>query len=176
MHGSMPSENLLMLQKNKMTQLPRHQGHKRPATALLLGCLYVWHAVLAQDDLRISNAWINEAPPGVDMMGGYLSIGNNTAHTMVLTGATSPCFEKIEFHVTEIKNGVSTMRRQESISIPAGSDFSFAPGHYHLMLMNKTRMLAAGDTVPLTLHFAEGEPLQVMAEVRRGAPPSHQHH
>lgn len=159
-----------------MPHPPGHHGRQWPAAVLLLGCLCVWHAALAQDDLRISNAWINEAPPGMNMMGGYLSISNRTSHTAVLTGATSPCFEKIEFHVTEIKDGVSAMRRQESISIPAGSDFSFAPGHYHLMLINKTRMLAAGDTVPLTLHFAEGDPLQVVAEIRRGASPSHQHH
>ena len=150
--------------------------HCWPAAAYLLGCLCVWHAVLAQDDLLISNAWINEAPPGVNMMGGYLSISNNTSHALVLISATSPCFEKIEFHVTEIKDGLSAMRRQEAISIPAGTDFSFTPGHYHLMLINKTRMLAAGDTVPLTLHFAEGKPLQVMAKVRHGALPSYQHH
>jgi hypothetical protein len=68
------------------------------------------------------------------------------------------------------------MHKQESISIPAGTDFRFSPGRYHLMLINQTRTLAAGDTVPLTLHFAEGEPLQVMAEVRRGDSPSHKHH
>ena len=159
-----------------MAQTSRYQGHKSPNAALLLGCLCVWHTVLAQDELLISNAWINEAPPGMNMMGGYLGINNKTSHAMVLTGATSPCFEKIEFHVTEIKDGISSMRRQESISIPAGSDFSFAPGHYHLMLINPTRKLAAGDTVPLTLLFAEGEPLQVKAEIRRGDSPSHQHH
>ena len=159
-----------------MKQLPGHHRHKWSAAALLLGSLCVWHTVLAINDIRVSNAWINEAPPGVSIMGGYLSITNNTSHALVLTGVTSPCFEKIEFHVTEIKDGVSAMRRLESIPIPAGSDFSFTPGHYHLMLMNQTRLLAAGDSVPLTLHFAEGGPLQVMAEVRRGTTPSHQHH
>jgi copper(I)-binding protein len=155
-----------MLQKSKM----------RPALMLFLGCLGVWHAALAQDAIRISNAWINEAPPGMKMMGGYLSISNNTLHDIVLTGATSPCFKKIEFHVTEIKNGISSMHKQETITIPSGSEFSFSPGHYHLMLINQTRKLAADDTVPLTLHFAGGNPLQVMAEVRRGDTPDHQHH
>jgi hypothetical protein len=159
-----------------MVRLPVHQYHKRAVVVLLLGCLCVWHAVLAQDDIRISDAWINEAPPGMKMMGGYLNISNKTSRAVVLTGATSPCFEKIEFHVTEIKDGISTMRQRKSISIPAGTDFSFAPGHYHLMLINQTRILAAGDTVPLMLHLAEGEPLQVMAEVRRGDSSSHEHH
>jgi len=157
-------------------RFPMHGKGKLCIVALCLGCLCVWHTVLANNDIRIGNAWINEAPPGVNMMGGYFIISNHTSHTLVLTGATSPCFENIEFHATEIKDGVSAMRRQESISIPAGSEFSFAPGHYHLMLINKTRMLAAGDSVPLTLNFAQGEPLQVMAEVRRGASPPHQHH
>ena len=131
---------------------------------------------LADEDIRISNAWINEAPPGMKMMGGYLTISNKTAHALVLTSITSPCFERIEFHATEIKEGVSKMRRQDSITIPAGAVFSFAPGHDHLMLINNTRTLATGDKVPLTLNFAQGESLQIEAEVRRGDPSAHQHH
>ena len=148
----------------------------RFSLALLLGAVLCTPMVRAEEDIRISNAWINEAPPGMKMMGGYLDISNNTTNAMVLTGATSPCFEKIEFHVTEVKDGVSTMRRQDSISIPAGSEFSFSPGHYHLMLINNTRTLAVGDKVPLTLNFDQGEPLQIEAEIRRGAPMAHQHH
>ena len=159
-----------------MSRPPVHQYYKQSAVVLLLGCLCVRHAALAQDDIRLSNAWINEAPPGVNMMGGYLSISNKTLHDVVLTSVTSPCFEKIEFHATEIKDGVSSMRKQEFISIPAGSEFSFSPGHYHMMLIHQTRKIAADDTVPLTLHFEGGELLQVTAEVRRGETPSHQHH
>ena len=155
-----------MLRKSKM----------RPALILFLGYLGVWHAALAQDAIRISDAWINEAPPGMKMMGGYLSISNNTLHDIVLTGATSPCFKKIEFHVTEIKNGISSMHKQETITIPSGSVFSFSPGHYHLMMINQTRKLAANTPVPVTLHFAGGDSLEVLAEFRRGEAHSHDHH
>ena len=148
----------------------------RFSLALFLGAVLCAQMIRAEEEIRISNAWINEAPPGMKMMGGYLNISNKTTHTLVLNGATSPCFEKIEFHVTEVKDGVSTMRRQDSISIPAGSEFSFAPGHYHLMLINNTRTLGAGDKVPLTLHFAEGKSLQTEAEVRSGdSMPQHHH-
>jgi len=154
----------------------RDGRRKLPGAALLLCCLCVWHAVPAQDDIRISNAWINEAPPGMMMMAGYLEISNKTTQPLVLTGATSPCFEKIEFHVTELQNGVSAMRRQESITVPAGSDFSFSPGHYHLMLIKNTRKLAAGDKVPLTFNFAQGTSVKTEAVVRRGEPATHDQH
>lgn len=153
---------------------------RRPAyyycLSLLFASLLCMQMVRAEGDIRISNAWINEAPPGMKMMGGYLDVSNNTGNALVLIGASSPCFEQIEFHITEIKNGVSTMRKQESVTIPAGAIFSFSPGHYHLMLINNTRDLGAGDKVPLTFKFAEGGPVQVDAEIRRRAPTAHQHH
>ncbi|MGH8120112.1 MAG: copper chaperone PCu(A)C [Gammaproteobacteria bacterium] len=143
---------------------------------LVLGWFLWTQEIHAENDVRISNAWINEAPPGMKMMGGYLDISNGSGTDVVLTGVTSPCFEKIEFHISEIKNGVSTMRRQESITIPAGTEFSFSPGRYHLMLMNNTQPLSAGDKVPLSFSFAAGEPAQIEAEIRRGDPASHRHH
>ena len=148
----------------------------RFSLALFLGAVLCAQMIRAEEEIRISNAWINEAPPGMKMMGGYLTISNKTTHSLVLTGASSPCFERIEFHVTEMKDGLSTMHRQDSIPIPAGSEFNFAPGHDHLMLINNTRTLATGDKVPLTLNFAQGESLQIEAEVRRGDSSAHQHH
>lgn len=148
----------------------------RPVIGMFFCISLFMQSSLADEDIRISNAWINEAPPGMKMMGGYLTISNKTTHPLVLTGASSPCFERIEFHVTEMKDGLSTMHRQDSIPIPAGSEFNFAPGHDHLMLINNTRTLATGDKVPLTLNFAQGESLQIEAEVRRGDPSAHQHH
>ena len=62
------------------------------------------------------------------------------------------------------------------MTIPAGTEFSFSPGHYHLMMINQTRTLAANVPVPVTLHFAGGDSLEVMAEIRGNPVPDHQHH
>jgi copper(I)-binding protein len=40
------------------------------------------------------------------------------------------------------------------------------PGGVHVMLLQLTRALAVGDTVPLTLRFAAGDSLVVRVPVR----------
>lgn len=151
--------------------LIKHLTRLLPA-AWLLAC----GPALAADDILVSKAWINEAPPGMRMMAGYLEIANPAAQDLNLTGATSPHFESIEFHLTETRDGIASMRRQHAIVIPAGGVFSFTPGHYHLMLINNTRALASGDKVPLTLIFDRGGPVTIEATVRRGDAGTHDHH
>ncbi|MGB0905571.1 MAG: copper chaperone PCu(A)C [Mangrovicoccus sp.] len=48
-----------------------------------------------------------------------------------------------------------------------GQEVSFAPGGLHIMLMMPMGPKAEGDMVDLTLIFADGEELPVVAVVRR---------
>ena len=47
------------------------------------------------------------------------------------------------------------MRRVEAISLPAGKPVELGPGGYHVMLMDVGQPLKEGETVPLTLTFAD---------------------
>ena len=94
----------------------------------------------------------------------------------MLSGAKSTNFEKIEFHLTVMKDGVASMHRQDDITIPAHSNFSFSPGKYHLMLFNPVQAVKNGDSVPLDLLFSNGETLTVEAEVKRATLEEHHHH
>lgn len=159
-----------------MNRMPETAQVIRCARVLLAAWFSACGTVLAAEDIQISNAWVNEAPPGMRMTAGYLEIANPAAQDLTLTGVTSPDFGNIEFHVTEIRDGVSSMRRRQTISIPAGGVFRFTPGQYHLMLINNTRPLASGDKVPLILTFDRGGPVTIEATVRRADPGAHDHH
>ena len=54
-----------------------------------------------------------------------------------------------------------------SFELPPAASLIFAPGGYHLMLMNPKRTLRAGDPVVIKLEFRGGLVLPVAYEVRK---------
>lgn len=131
---------------------------------------------LAAENIKIRNACINEAPPNVKVHAGYLDIINENDKPIVLVGASSPVFEKVEFHVTRIDQGITSMQQQANILIPAKSTFSFSPGQYHLMLFNNKQPVRQGDAIPLELVFADGESIHTSMQVKHVVPGEQNHH
>lgn len=124
-------------------------------------------ATYAETDLRISNAWIREAPPGSSVLAGYLSIENAGTAAVTISGISSDDFSAIEIHRTVIENGMARMLSIGQLDIPAGGSFVLEPGGYHLMLFNPGRALTTGDSVELLLHVKNGPCLPVNAPVLR---------
>ena len=60
------------------------------------------------------------------------------------------------------------MRKIDSLEIPAGGSVELKPGGYHIMLIDLTRELKAGDKFDITLKFANAGDVKVTAEVREG--------
>ncbi|HFC53127.1 MAG TPA: copper chaperone PCu(A)C [Gammaproteobacteria bacterium] len=151
-----------------------------PGILTLLSILPFAGVLFAECDLHrhepgVEGAWIREAPPVVKVMAGYLTIHNPTEEEMVLEGAESPLFDRIEIHRTEMKGGMAGMERQQGVTIPARGRVEFAPGGLHLMLMGPKKPLAAGSTATITLHFKGGQTLPVQFTVRAGGDGSSQH-
>ena len=63
-----------------------------------------------------------------------------------------------------------TMREVESIVVPAGGSATLEPGGTHVMLLELTEPLEAGDTFDLTLTTEAGDELIVPIVVRDDAP------
>ena len=129
--------------------------------ALLSGC--------SPSELTISNAWIPEAPPNASALAGYMTVVNSTGKAATLTGATGPLFKRIEIHQTvyEKDSGLARMIRQGEVSIEPGRTFHFKPGGHHLMLYSPGKALKEGESVRLSLAFADGSSAAVDFEVRR---------
>lgn len=60
---------------------------------------------------------------------------------------------------------VGGMVMVERVELAAGHEIAFAPGGYHIMLINLQQELVAGDTFDLTLHFEHAEDLTIQVKV-----------
>jgi len=95
----------------------------------------------------------------------FMVLENDGAEPRSAIAAESPACERIEFHRSEMEGGIARMRRQSSLTVPAGGRLVLEPGGTHLMLI-RPAALRAGDRVPITLELDDGETLAVEAVVR----------
>ena len=139
---------------------------------LLALCAAFLPAALMADgpSTHVSHVWIREAPPGVDVLGGYFILENLTAKPLSLTGVSSPDFGSVMMHETVQQGGQESMREVAEVDLPAHGSVEFKPGGYHLMLMQPKKNLSAGDTVTLMLTFSDKSELAILAPVRRDPP------
>ncbi len=124
-------------------------------------------AATGEADVSVRDAWVREAPPGVAMMAGYMVLQNKTSRSQVLVAASSSSFQAVMIHRTIAKEGMTGMEHAPQIELSPKASLLFAPGGYHLMLLNPKRTLHAGDRVDITLEFRGGLVLPVAYEVRK---------
>jgi len=125
-------------------------------------------ATAAAAGVVVSEAWIRWLPANLPA-GGYATLRNRSARTAAVTGASSPLYAAVSMHRSVDRNGVSIMQPVDSIPIPARGALSFAAAGYHLMLEQPVKTLGPGDTVPITLHFADGSSLTASFVIRSPA-------
>ena len=123
---------------------------------IILLCLLPIPQVYAGEGITISNAWIAEAPPGSPVSAAYLDFENQQTGTVKLVGIASESFNRIEVHRTRTIAGVASMKRLDTLAIPAGGTVSLCPGNRHLMLFEPVRPLKRGDRVRLAFTFTDG--------------------
>lgn len=95
----------------------------------------------------------------------YFTVSNGGDRDDELTAISTPAAERAEIHRTVDHGGMMAMERVESLIIPAGATVRLAPGGHHVMLLDLTRPLAAGDRLAATLHFRVAGELSIVARV-----------
>lgn len=110
--------------------------------------------------------WARATPPGAPTAAGYLTIRNAGGEPDRLLAAASPRAGRVELHETSISDGVARMRQlAEGLEIAAGETIVLEPGARHLMFSELTKGFKAGQSVPVTLTFAEAGELRVALQV-----------
>ena len=125
------------------------------ALTLLAGSGAVVNAGSA--DIVVDDAWAR-ATVGADRPGAaYMTLTNTGDTAVTLTGVESPVSMMPMVHKTTTDDeGLSTMGPAGDITIPAGESVALEPGGFHAMLMKLRQPLDAGNTIQVTLLFADG--------------------
>jgi len=146
--------------------------------SIAVSLLFISYSVLAHSGggIVIKDAWVREAPPTTKVMAAYLSIENHTDKQAILKEISSSSFNRVEIHKNILKNGMSAMKRQQQLIIPAQGSVDMKSQGYHLMLFNPASALKAGDTVKFSLKFADGKKSAVTAEVKKATGENHHDH
>lgn len=131
---------------------------------LILCCVWFGFASSAvfAVPLQLTQGEIRVPMPGRTVTAGYFTLQNTTNETLELVAATSPAFTQIELHQHIEQDGMMRMVEVASVELSAGATVIFQPGGLHLMLFEPLQPLNAGDTLPVTLHFADGKQLDAV--------------
>ena len=113
----------------------------------------------------VTAAWARAADSGATG-GAYLTIVNHDSVTVDLVGVATALAASAEVHESMQHDGMSHMMPRASVAIGARDSLVMAPGGLHVMLNQLTRTLTAGDSVPLTVRFSNGDSVLVRVPVR----------
>ena len=129
--------------------------------------LVIFPTVGLADGLMVKNAMVPVAPPSAKAHAAYMELHNHGDALKALIGVTAEGYAMAHLHVSEEKDGVATMSAVSQIDIAPEQSVALMPGGLHIMLMRPSAPVAEGDTVAITLEFADGSTQAVTARVMK---------
>ena len=117
-------------------------------------------AEATQQGVTLVDGW---AKAGEGMTGVFGTLTNPGDTDLVITGAESPAAGMVELHVVTA-DGVM-QKIQGDVVIPAGGTLELMPGGNHIMLMQMSEPLLAGEDVEVTLTFNDGSSATARSEI-----------
>lgn len=135
---------------------------------LVLAALACAPCFAAAAELEARDAWARATVPGQPVAAAYLTLRSDSGVTVV--GGASPAAKIVEIHEMKHEGGIMKMRAVRQLPVPAGQEVKLTPDGYHVMLMDLKAPLKAGDVLPLTLQYKDGQGklgrIEVKAEVK----------
>ncbi len=95
----------------------------------------------------------------------YMRI-TNQGDPSAIVSAKSSVAVIVELHTHINDNGVMRMRKIEQIDLPTNERVYFQPGGLHIMLLGLKRDLKPGESIDVTLGFADGSEKAIMVPVQ----------
>jgi periplasmic copper chaperone A len=115
---------------------------------------------------RASYAIVRPGAAGANSA-AYFVLDHHGAAADRLIGASSPIASRLEIH-NHVKKpgGIMAMQKVEGgLELPAEGQVAFSPGGLHVMVFGLARPLQPGESVPITLMFAQEGKVEVQFEV-----------
>lgn len=129
--------------------------------AFIAAVLLTASQLASAENISVEDAQIRQPMPGRTVTAGYLTLHNHTNVDLQLVGASSTTFSRAELHQHSHHDGMMRMEQVSAITVPAEGKVTLAPGGLHLMLFEPATVLQPGQSIPLTLIFADGAQLAV---------------
>ena len=139
------------------------------ASGLLMGLAAVAAdaAETAADAVAVENAYVREVPPVSRTSAAFMTLRNTGAENHAVVAARTPAAAIVELHTHLMgDDGMHRMREVEQVEVRAGGEAVLQPGGLHVMLINLTAPLKAGDQVELTLVYDDDSEETIAAEVK----------
>ncbi|NQD36662.1 copper chaperone PCu(A)C [Permianibacter sp. IMCC34836] len=114
--------------------------------------------------ITVQDGYVRLPPPG-SPAAAYFTLKNAGA-ARALVDADCACAGMTMIHESAEKNGMATMRHVDSAPLPQGGELVLKPGGLHVMMMRLQTPLKLGDSVQLTLKFADGDTLAITLPVQ----------
>lgn len=134
--------------------------------------------------IHVENPRVNPIFAGMPVTAVYADLYNHSDKDLTLVAVSGDISPRIEIHEHTMDNGLMKMQEvANGVVLPAGKTTAFAPGGYHIMIMEMNRDIKEGDTVKLTLQFDDGSTQMITAIAKKpsmdhSSNPAHhgQHH
>ncbi len=117
----------------------------------------------ASAQMTIDDVWATPSLAGQNRSAAYFVV-SNLGDTDTLIGVEA-YIAKAELHGHVMEGDVARMEQVESVPVLAGEQTAFAPGGFHVMLLDLAEPLELGDSLTLTLEFAAAGKVDVEAQV-----------
>lgn len=107
--------------------------------------------------IEIKDGWARATAPNQKLAAAYLTIANRGDHDVRLMSVSTELAAKSSLHRSMTHDGIATMRPiDDGLAIAPGGEAVFEPGGDHIMLVGLKGPLVAGQSISLTLNFADG--------------------
>ena len=117
-------------------------------------------------NLKILHPYIIEIPPGAVVAGGYMKIVNTSNQFDRLNAVVVKFAKSAKIHEMKMENDVMKMREaKDGLIIPAHGSVELKQRGYHIMFMNITKSMTAGETYEGILFFEKSGNIKVLFSV-----------
>lgn len=129
-------------------------------------------AFAADGGIQVDHAWARPTIGSSTTSAAYFTITDSGAPDRLVSVAT-PVAGHADVHESVDDHGVMKMRGVSGIALETGKPVRFAPGGYHVMLMELKQPLKPGDSFPITLRFEHAAEVTVNVTVQQTAGQGH---
>ena len=127
--------------------------------------------------ITVQDAWVRGIPPSATTTAAFMTIHNAGSDDAILKSADCEVAENVQIHTMEQVGEIMKMKEVSELRIPANGQAILAPKGYHIMLIGLVRPIKEGESIPLSLNFADRPTVVVDAVVKKwGSMPPMSHH